>query len=41
MIIIAPNSHARKGGGRGDEVEVWNILREEKGNADYVGMVQP
>ena len=42
MVVIASNSHAQKGekvlGGVGG---VWRNLREEQGNADYKGMVQP
>ena len=38
--MIAPNSRAFKRGG-GGEGEVLKNLREEEGNADYGGMVQP
>ena len=45
MMIIAPNSRAHKGNkerGRGEvKREYGGVSREEEGNADYVGMVQP
>ena len=45
IIMIAPNSRARKGGGGKNRAEVkgeyGRISEEEEGNADYGGMVQP
>ena len=43
MVMIAPNSRARKGGKERGEVkgEYGGIEVEEEGNADYGGMVQP
>ena len=43
MMIIAPNFRAYKGGKKRGEVkqEYGRIWGEEKGNADYGGMVQP
>ena len=42
-MMIAPNSHARKGGKEREEVkgEYGENWGEEEGNADYGGMVQP
>ena len=43
MMIIAPNSRAHKGENEKEEVkgEYGGIWREEEGNADYGGVVQP
>ena len=43
MMIIAPDSRARKGEKERGAVkgEYGGICGEEKGNADYGGMVQP
>ena len=41
-MMIAPNSHARKEGKeRGELKGEYGRIREEEGNADYGGMVQP
>ena len=43
MMIIVPNSRAHKGKKERGEVkgEYGGIWREEEGNADYGGVVQP
>ena len=38
MMMIAPNSHARKEAKKGGN---GGISGEEEGNADYGGMMQP
>ena len=42
-MMIAPNSHDRKGRMKKEEVkeEYWRIREAEEVNADYGGMVQP
>ena len=43
MMMIAPNSRARKGGKERREVkrEYGSILGDDEGNTDCGGMVQP